>query len=275
MAEVPQPLFEVGQRVFDKEGRTGIVSSSFFLPERETFRYVVDGIPDILDEDELSDIPFGVSEPLTWRERAAVRLVAILQRVPGLDVRHWTGLELKVPEDDLDEAPPQAGGGTLEAALTFWARRGFFPPDEEPPPVDEPPPDERPGPIVDLEDVMREVDRRIGVAVAGVIVNALATTAQLQASIAAQVGDLAELTNRRFANRESVVTDALDEIRNSLSELEADAQEGAGLGLRALLGLIGGFIRNPLGWFIERAEGAIQAEILAGLGEDESDAVIS
>lgn len=270
MAEFPQPKFEVGQRVFTADGRTGLVTEVFFAQAVNGYRYLVEGIQQIFEESELQDIPFAVSEPLTFREKLAVDLAIALVENPGLDVRFWVGRELGVPEDVLDEAPAQPAGGTLEAALDFWAARGFFPPGEEPPPppLVEPPvvPPVVPGePVADLDAILAEVDLRIAEAIGPVVENGIVARLQLEERLVATIEAEAALTQVRFLDLESRVTDALSELENSLLALEQSAQDSAGVDLGGLLVLLGGFVRDPLGWFLERAEDAITGEIVDGL----------
>ncbi len=270
MAQAPQALFSVGQRVFDTEGRTGLVIEVFFLPERLVFRYLVDGISDVLDESELQDIPFAISEPISFLDSLRANLELAIANNPGLDVRFFVGRALGVPEDVLDEVGGQAGGGTLEGALGFWAARGFG----EPTGPGEPLPDvvegfaplAAPTPIVVTPEVSTaEIERLIALAIGPVLENVVTERRALEARLTSRLDSLTELTNARFAIRQSTVTDVLNQINNRLLALDENAQEAAGVDLSGLFGLLGGFVRNPLEWFLERAEDAIQQEILDGL----------
>ena len=274
MAEFPQPRFDIGQRVFDIQGRTGLVNEVFFAPAVNGYRYIVDGIVDVLEESELSDIPFGASEPIAPVEALRAALEIALVGNPGLDVRWWTGVRLGVPNDVLDDTPVQAAGGSLTVALIYWSERGYeLPPDPFAPPAEPlPEPDIEPVapvepdvPALDQGVILTEVDQRIAQLGSSLIAASISARELLEAEIRQSISAEAELTSERFLNLESRITNALSRIENSLSVLEQAAQDATGADLRALLGPLGGFLANPLNWLLERAEDEILQEIIDGL----------
>lgn len=268
MAQVPQARFDIGTRVFTRDGRTGIVQSADFAPAVNGFRYILEGIADIFEEDDLLDIPFGQAEPLSPLDALRAGLEFALRANPGLDVRFWVGGELGVPSDVLDDTDAQAAGGTLDDELRFWAARGFTIPGGPTAALPEPiePLVEPPAvALVEAADILAEVDLRIAQAVSAIVENSIIARDQLEKRVMDFTVETLSLTNRRFALRESVVTDVLNDIENSLSGLEQAAMDTAGIGLLDLLGLVGQVVSNPLEFLLEKSGDAIQREIIDGL----------